>query len=81
MAEDSMAVGHLHDLESARAVLVNKRLSLAQTIGTRGDVAESAIKGIIDVQQAIEVIDIAIEELEEEEMQKELDETEAEAED
>ena len=68
-----MAEDHLHDFENARANLVNKRLSLAQTIGTPGEIAESTIKGIIEVQQAIEVIDIAIEELEEEELQKELE--------
>ena len=76
-----MAEDHLHDFETARAALVNKRLSWAQTIATGDGAAEDAIKGLIDVQQAIEVIDIAIEELEEEELQKELDETEGEAED
>ena len=74
-----MTEDHLQDLEHARAALVNKRLSLAQTIATPGEI-EGAIKSIIEVQHAIEVIDIAIEELEEEELQKELDETEGETE-
>ena len=73
-----MAEDHLEDLENARTALVNKRLSLAQKIAAPGDIAESALKGLIDVQQAIEVIDIAIEELEEAELQKELDDSEGE---
>jgi len=49
---------------------------LAQTIAAPGDVPESAIHGLVEVQRAIEVIDVAIEELEQEELDKELDETE-----
>jgi hypothetical protein len=70
MADDAHQV-----LINARAALTKKRLSLAQTIAGQGDIPESAIKAIIDVQQAIEVIDIAIEELEEAELQ-ELEEAE-----
>lgn len=75
-----MAEDHLEDLENARAALVNKRLSWAQTIATPGEIAEGAISGLIEVQHAIEVIDIAIEELEEAELQKELEDAEGEAE-
>lgn len=75
-----MAEDHLQDFENARAALVKKRLSLAQAIANPGSIADGAITGLIEVQNAIEVIDIAIEELEEEELQKELEETEGEAE-
>jgi hypothetical protein len=74
-----MAEDDLQDLMSARAALTKKRLSWAQTIASQGDVPESAIKAIIEVQQAIEVVDIAIEELEEaelEELEEEQDEDE-----
>ena len=73
MADDDIH----HVLMNARAALAKKRLSWAQAIASQGDIPESAIKAIIDVQQAIEVIDIAIEELEEAELQ-ELDEAEGE---
>ena len=65
-----MAEDDLHDLMTARAALIKKRLSLAQAIATQADAPETAIKAIIEVQQAIEVIDIAIEELEEEELEE-----------
>jgi hypothetical protein len=45
---------------------------LAQTIAAPGDISENAIRGLVEVQRAIEVVDVAIEELE----QEELDETE-----
>jgi len=61
---------------NAREALVTKRLTLAQTIAAPGDVPENAIHGLVEVQRAIEVIDVAIEELEQEELDKELDETE-----
>jgi hypothetical protein len=70
MADDAHQV-----LINARAALTKKRLSWAQTIAGQADIPESAVKAIIDVQQAIEVIDIAIEELEEAELQ-ELEEAE-----
>jgi hypothetical protein len=71
-----MADDDLQNLMSARAALAKKRLSWAKTIASQGDVPESAIKAIVDVQQAIEVIDIAIEELEEAAAEEELDEIE-----
>jgi len=73
-----MADDDLETLMSARAALAKKRLSWAQTIATAGDIPEGAIKAIIDVQQAIEVIDLAIEELEEANLEKELEEAEEE---
>jgi hypothetical protein len=51
------------DLEKARKTLIEMRHNWAKTIA-RGQ-TEDAIKGIIEVQNAIEVIDLAIEELEE----------------
>jgi len=54
----------LETLMTARAALTKQRLSWAQTIGAAGEIPEAAIKAINEVQQAIEVIDIAIEELE-----------------
>jgi len=47
-----------------------KDLDLSQAQKT--DSLDSAIKGLIEVQQAIEVIDIAVEELEEAELEEEL---------
>jgi hypothetical protein len=47
---------------------------LAHTIAAPGDIPENAIRGILDVQQAIEVIDVAIEELAQAELDKEADE-------
>jgi hypothetical protein len=61
---------------AAREALVTRRLTLAQTIAAPGDVSENAIRGLVEVQRAIEVVDVAIEELEQEELDKELDETE-----
>jgi hypothetical protein len=54
-----------HDLTSARKVLVDMRHNSAKAIAAgykRGD-TEDAIKGLIEVQRAIEVIDQAIDEL------------------
>jgi hypothetical protein len=58
MADDS-----LQDFKKARAALVAKRLTWAKTIAALGDPG-GAISAIIEVQQAIDVIDQAIEELE-----------------
>lgn len=69
-----MADDNLDDLMSARAALTKMRLELAKTIATGPDINNTAVKGLIDVQQAIEVIDVAIDELTEE-----LEEAEAEA--
>ncbi len=63
---NTMTDDDLQDLMNARAALVKRRLTWAQTIAAPGETPESAIKAIIEVQQAIEVIDVAIEELEEE---------------
>ncbi|WP_407175182.1 hypothetical protein [Bradyrhizobium sp. STM 3562] len=73
-----MADDHLEDLLKARAALVNKRRTLAQTIAVPSDIPENAIRGMIEVQQAIAAIDLAIEELEEEELDEELEEAEEE---
>jgi hypothetical protein len=72
-----MADNDLETLMAARAALTKKRLSWAQAIAAPGETPEAAIKAIIDVQQAIETIDIAIEELEQAELE-ELEETEEE---
>ena len=69
-----MADDDFQNLINARAALAKKRVSLAQTIATDGN--DSAISAMVDVQRAIEVIDIAIEELEEAELEDELEETE-----
>jgi hypothetical protein len=62
-----MADDDHEDLTNARKVLIEMRQSWAKAIAAgykRGE-TESAIKDIIDVQQAIDVIDRAIDELEE----------------
>ena len=60
-----MANRTLEDLEKARGVLVAKRIALAKTIATSGENPDAAIKAIIEVQYAIDVIDRAMEEVEE----------------
>jgi hypothetical protein len=60
-------------LMKARVALARKRFTFAQTIAS-GDVAEGAMKALIEVQHAIDVIDRAIEE------QEDADELEAEEE-
>jgi hypothetical protein len=67
-----MANDNLQDLTNARRVLTEMRHNWAKAIAAgyqRGE-TETATKSIIEVQQAIEVIDIAIEELEEEELEE-----------
>lgn len=62
-----MADDDHEDLMNARKVLIELRQSWAKAIAAgykRGE-TESAIKNILDVQQAIDVIDRAIDELEE----------------
>ena len=71
-----MADHNIQHLMNAREALVTRRLTLAQTIAAPGDISENAIRGLVEVQRAIEVVDVAIEELEQEELDKELDETE-----
>jgi len=69
-----MADEDLKHLMNAREALVHKRLTSAQTIAS-GDVSDNAIRSIVEVQRAIEVIDFAIEEHEQAELDEELDET------
>ena len=64
----------LEVLVDARKALVSKRHVLAKIIATPGDIPEGAIEGLIQIQQAIEVIDIAMEEVQEAELADELDE-------
>jgi hypothetical protein len=62
MADDDIEI-----LTTARNVLVDVRQNLAKTIASgykRGD-TDAAIKSIIEVQQALDVIDHATEEAEE----------------
>jgi hypothetical protein len=65
---DTMADIDLHELTNARKVLVGMRHDWIKVIaaGKSGD-TENAIKGVIEVQQAIDVIDHTIDELEESE--------------
>jgi len=61
-----LADDDLQDLTKARKVLIEMRHDWAKAIAAgykRGE-TETAIKGIIEVQQTIDVIDRAIEELE-----------------
>jgi hypothetical protein len=60
MADDPRRV-----LEMARAALVAKRLAWAKTIAAPGEIAQGSIGAIVELQQAIDVIDFAMEELEE----------------
>jgi Ni,Fe-hydrogenase III large subunit len=68
----------LKQLMNAREALVQKRLTWAQTIAAPGDVSDNAIRSIVEVQRAIEVIDFAMEELEQAELDEELEETDEE---
>jgi Ni,Fe-hydrogenase III large subunit len=61
-------------LMKARVALARKRFAFAQTIAASGDVADGAMKALVEVQHAIDVIDRAIEE------QEDADELEAEEE-
>jgi hypothetical protein len=60
-----MADDDIETLMKARAALTRTRLSWAQTIATPGEISQVAINAIVEVQRAIDVIDRAIEELEE----------------
>jgi hypothetical protein len=53
-----MADDPIQDLKKARAALVAKRLAWAKTIAAPGEISQGAISAIIDVQQAIDVIDL-----------------------
>lgn len=71
-----MADDDFQHLMNARTALTKRRLALAQAIAAPGEtIPESAIQAIIEVQQAMEVIDIAIEEME---LEDELEEAAAE---
>jgi hypothetical protein len=67
-----MADDDLQELMNARKVLTEMRQNWAKAIaaGYKREETEAAIKSIIEVQQAIEVIDIAIDELEEAELEE-----------
>ncbi|MGA7802999.1 hypothetical protein [Bradyrhizobium sp.] len=70
-----MADNDLEILINARAVLVEVRQNWAKAIATgykRGE-TEIAVKSILEVQQALDVIDHAAEELEEAEAEAEED--------
>jgi hypothetical protein len=72
MADDDLQ----DDLTNARRILTETRQNWVKAIAAgykRGE-TEVAIKSLIEVQQAIEVIDIAVEELEEAELEEELEE-------
>jgi hypothetical protein len=60
-----MADDDIKTLMNARAVLATKRLTWAQTLAAPGDIPEAAIRALIEVQHAIDVIDRAIDEVEE----------------
>lgn len=66
----------LKHLMNAREALVQKRLTLAQTIASPSDIPDNAIRSIVEVQRAIEVVDFAIEELEQAELDEELEDEE-----
>jgi vacuolar-type H+-ATPase subunit C/Vma6 len=65
LKRNAMADNDIETLMNARAALAKKRLTWAQTIASPGEIPEAAIRAIIEVQNAIDVIDSAIEELEE----------------
>jgi hypothetical protein len=66
----------LQHLMNAREALVHKRLTLAQAIASTEDIPENTVRALVDVQRAIEVVDVALEELEQAELDKELDDDE-----
>jgi hypothetical protein len=57
------------DLTNARKVLIEMRHNWIKAIAAKKD-TDGAIKSIIEVQQAIDVIDQAIDEFEEEEVEE-----------
>jgi len=65
----------LDDLTNARRILTEVRRNWAKSLAAgykRGE-TETALKSLIEIQQAIEVIDIAMNELEEAELEEEAD--------
>ena len=73
-----MSEEDLKHLMNAREALVQKRLTWAQTIAAPGEISDTAVRSIVDVQRAIEVIDFAIEELEQTELDEELEDADEE---
>ena len=73
-----MADEDLKHLMNAREALVHKRLTLAQAIAS-SDTSDNAIRSIVEVQRAIEVVDFAIEEVEQAELDEELENEEDDA--
>lgn len=73
-----MSEEDLKHLMNAREALIQKRLTWAQTIAAPGEISDTAVRSIVDVQRAIEVIDFAIEELEQTELDEELEDTDEE---
>jgi hypothetical protein len=73
-----MADDHMEDMMNARRVLIEMRHNWAKAIAAgykRGE-TETAVKSLIEAQEAIDVIDFAIAELEEAEEQDDEDEDE-----
>ena len=65
----------LNQLKKAREALIRERRNRAATIvSTSGSIGDAALDALIKVQEAIEVIDLAIEELRYEEDEDEDDE-------
>jgi hypothetical protein len=65
----------LDDLTNARRILTEVRLNWAKDLAAgykRGE-TETTLKSLIEIQQAIEVIDTAMNELEEAELEEEAD--------
>jgi hypothetical protein len=65
----------LDDLTNARRILTEVRRNWAKSLAAgykRGE-TETALKSLIEIQQAIEVIDTAMNELEEAELEEEAD--------
>jgi hypothetical protein len=65
LGEAPMADDEIEILMKARAALAKTRFSWAQKITTPGEVPQTVVSAIVEVQRAIDVIDRAIEELEE----------------
>ncbi|WP_316173244.1 MULTISPECIES: hypothetical protein [unclassified Bradyrhizobium] len=76
MARSNMAETDIEVLMNARTVLVEMRQNWIKTIaaGYKQGETEAAIKGLIEIQQAIDVVDDAAQEQELEEELEELSE-------
>jgi hypothetical protein len=71
-----MADDNLQDLMTARSALVHERRNRAKTIANSGSITNEAMANFVNVQETIEAIDRAIEELEGAELEEELGEDE-----